>query len=54
MMPPTCGDGPRGAVSRALAHLGVRVGPAHIDEFDAVGLGTFRSNDDGRGARAPR
>ena len=54
VMPPTCGDGPRGPVSRALAHLGVRVGPAHLDEFDEVGLGAFRCNDDWRRARAPR
>lgn len=54
VMQPTRGEGPRGPVSRALAHLGVRVGPPHIDEFDGVGFGDFRSNDAWRRASASR
>lgn len=54
VVPPPRGDGPRSPVSRALAHLGVRVGPAHLDAFDGVGLNAFRSNDEWRRARAPR
>lgn len=54
VMRPVCGDGPRGRVSRALAHPGVRAGPRHTDEFDAVGLGAIRSNRAWRRASTPR
>jgi len=33
-----------GALNRALRLLGVRVQTGALDEFDALGLGTFRSN----------
>lgn len=51
VMQPTCGDGPRGPVRRALAHLGVCVGPPHTG---AVGLGAVRSNSARRHASTPR
>jgi hypothetical protein len=35
-----------GAINQALRYLGVRVVPPAIDEFDSVGLGTFRSTED--------
>lgn len=54
VMQPTRDKGPRGPVSRALAHLGARVGPPHIDGFDGVGLGDFRSNGAWRRASASR
>ncbi|MFE1103698.1 hypothetical protein ACFW4K_24550 [Nocardiopsis alba] len=34
-----------GPISRALRHLGVRVGPEDIDEFEAVGLNAHRSTE---------
>lgn len=33
-------------ISPALKLLGVTVGPDQVDEFEAVGLGCYRSNDD--------
>lgn len=54
VMRPLRGDGPRGPVSRALAHLSVCVGPPYFDEFDAVGLGDVRSNQAWRRASASR
>jgi hypothetical protein len=34
-----------GAINRAFRHLGVARG-SEIDEFEAVGIGRFRSNED--------
>ena len=42
----------RGQVNRALAALGVEPGPGERDEFEAAGLGRFRSNDRWREAAA--